>query len=358
MNIGKYPVYAILMLALCFAVTLPSLNCAAGESVVLGYYPAWVRNTFPASEVNFSILTNIIHAFAWPDSNGNILVWKNFFYPELIDATHKAGRKISVALGGWGQCRGFPPVAADPVKRATFIKNIIAFCEEHGYDGIDLDWEFPANPTERDNLTILVNEIRETTDRRGKPFLLTMAVSAGTWSGDHNDYDALKDKVDWFNDMTYDFYGTWTDHAGHNAPLYATQESVNTSIMYLTKKMGIPSEKVLLGIPFYGRKFNASQLYGASTGGDGIVYRDVVKSVRDGGWIYNWDDVSQAPYLVNDKNTGVIFFDDPKSIAIKCDYVKKQNLRGVMIWSLGSDFMDGSQPLLEAIGQTMGKTGN
>jgi len=337
---------------------LPGARAAGEEPLVLGYYPAWVKNEFPAGMLDFDVLTHIVHAFAWPDSGGDISVWEDFHYPELIAAVHRAGRKISVAFGGWGQCEGFPPVAADPALRAKFIRNALDFCRTHGYDGIDIDWEFPANPAERENLTLLVTELREAINAAGVPLLLTMAVSAGTWSGDHNDYEKLRDVVDWFNDMTYDFYGTWTDRAGHNAPLYATQESVNTSIVFLTEKMGVPPEKIMMGVPFYGRKFHARRLYGESTGGEGIAYRDIVRIMNEGGWSYHWDDVSRVPYLVNESGTELIFFDDPESIALKCRYAGEKNLRGVMIWALGSDYVDGGQPLLETIGRVMERTGD
>jgi len=326
----------------------------SADEIVLGYYPAWVKESYPAEAVDFTILTHIIHAFAWPDSNGNISLWKGFMYPELIEETHRAGRKISVALGGWGNCKGFPPMSADPVVRARFITNILEFCQNNGYDGVDIDWEFPANPQERDNLTTLVAELRKAADSLGKPFLITMAVSAGTWSEDHNDYASLKDRVDWFNVMTYDFYGTWTAVAGHNAPLYATQESVDTCITFLTGKMGVPPEKILLGLPFYGRQFKTRQLYGPKTGGDGIVYRDIVRKF-DEGWSRLWDDVSMVPYIVNPRKNTMVFYDDPASITIKCAYAREKKLHGVMIWSVGSDYMDGKQPLLEAIGLALGK---
>ena len=321
------------------------------EPFVLGYYPAWVKETYPADSVDFTILTHVIHAFAWPEADGSISLWDGFLYPDIVDKCHRDGRKILVAFGGWGNCKGFPPMSATPETRARFIGNVMEFCDRHGYDGIDIDWEFPANPGERDNLTKLVTELRAEADKLGKPFLITMAVSAGTWSSDHNDYGALKSKVDWFNDMTYDFYGTWTDRSGHNAPLYAAQESVDTSIRFLTAQMGIPPEKILLGLPFYGRRFKTSMLFGPKTGGEGINYRDIVTRL-DEGWTRRWDDVCMVPYLVSPARDSMIFYDDPESIAIKCAYSREKNLRGVMIWSIGSDFIDGRQPLLETIGKT------
>jgi chitinase len=325
----------------------------ADKPVVLGYYPAWVKNTFPAEKNDFTILNHVIHAFAWPDSAGNLQFWEGFAYPELVDAAHKGGAKISVALGGWGQCAGFPPMTADPAIRKKFIGNLLEFCRKNGYDGADIDWEFPANPTEKNNLTVFVRELRAAADKLGNPFLITMAISAGTWSGDHNDYAALKQYVDWFNDMTYDFHGSWTPVAGHNAPLYGSQESVDSSISFLVKKMGVPPEKVVLGLPFYGRSFKTAGLFQPGSGGDAVHYKDVVRRIAEGGWKARFDDASMAPYLANADNTMHIFYDDPDSIMRKCRYAKDKKLRGVMIWALGSDLVDNSQLLLNAIGKAI-----
>ena len=182
-----------------------------------------------------------------------------------------------------------------------------------------------------------------------------MAVSAGTWSGDHNDYAALKDYVDWFNDMTYDFHGSWTPRAGHNAPLYGSQESVDSSIRFLTEKTGLPPAKVTLGLPFYGRMFNTDGLYHFGKGGNAVHYKDIVKRIGEGDWNARFDDAAMAPYLVNHVNSAYIFYDDPGSIACKCEYAKNKKLRGVMIWALGSDSNENAQPLLDAIGHVMGK---
>ena len=126
----------------------------------------------------------------------------------------------------------------------------------------------------------------------------------------------------------------------------------------LTDNVGIPPEKILLGLPFYGREFNTTKLYGSSTGGGGIVYREIMNKINEGGWNYQWDDVSMAPYLTNDEKTKIIFYDTPESITLKCNYALQQKLRGVMIWALGGDYVNGEQPLLKAIGNTIKKTGN
>ena len=91
------------------------------------------------------------------------------------------------------------------------------------------------------------------------------------------------------------------------------------------------------------------------TGGEGIIYRDIVKKIEEG-WTRFWDDVSLVPYLVNPNKNKMVFYDDPESITIKCDYALEKDLGGVMIWSIGSDYIDGKQPLLESIGRSIRKS--
>ena len=119
--------------------------------------------------------------------------------------------------------------------------------------------------------------------------------------------------------------------------------------------MEIPPEKILLGLPFYGRQFKTAMLFGPKSGGEGIIYKEIVRK-RQEGWKRMWDDVCMVPYLVNEDKNVMIFYDDPVSIANKCTYARSKKLRGVMIWSIGSDFMDGRQPLLETIGKNWEKT--
>lgn len=344
----------ILTMGIVFAA---AVHADQGENrpVVIGYYTAWDKEHYPAEAVDFSILTHLNHAFAWPNDEAGIDMWDGYLYPELIEATHKAGRKICVSLGGWGQCESFPKVAADPDLRALFVKNVMAFIEKHGYDGVDVDWEFPANPEEKASYNLLMRDIRKAGDKRGRPFLLTMAISAGTWSDTQNDYSELNKYVDWYNVMTYDYHGSWTMHAGHLAPMKGVQESVDTTMKFLMEKMGVPAKQVVLGLPFYGRMFTAPYVGAIGSGGDYVMYRDIVKKF-DEGWVKKWDDAAQATYLVDPEKKQILTYDTPETTIMKCEYAQKMKFRGVMIWAIGSDYLpDRSEPLLEAIGRAYGK---
>ena len=248
-------------------------------------------------------------------------------------------------------------MAANASTRANFIRNITDFCVEHGYDGVDLDWEFPANVTDRNNLTLLIYELRQAFNDKDSTLLITMAVPAGSWNGQWFDFSTMKNYVNWFGCMTYDFHGSWSDHAGHNSPLYTPSNdhcgSVHDGINYIHVSRGIPKEKILMGIPFYGKSFNATGLYAPHTGTTDYSYTDIVPLIGNG-WTYYWDNVSKVPYIMNSSFTKLITFDDSVSVRLKCEYAREKNLAGVMIWALGHDAIGYNQPLLTTIGKVIG----
>lgn len=317
-----------------------------------------MKTKLPANKVKFEYITHINHAFAWPLADGSITGYSEINHPELIAETHKAGRKILISLGGWGQSAGFAPMAADSTTRKKFIQNLVNYCQTRGYDGADFDWEFPQNAVERANLTTLIKETAQAFTALNPPLLLTMVAVASNYAGQWHDYAALARHVEWFNLMAYDFHGSWTNHAGHNAPLYAPATdydgSAHQGVQYLRNQRGIPPEKIHLGMPFYGKECNASRLYGPASGWSDLEYTAVAPRLSSG-WDYFWDEVSKVPYLLNANRTKIVTFDDSLSLSLKCEYAKTNGLGGVMIWALGQDAFVNAQPLLEAVGIAMGK---
>lgn len=328
---------------------------ASPDYKVVGYYPSWKRNIFPAEKVDFKNLTHIAHAFIWPNADGSLATYDNFLYPDLINKTHQAGRKIIVSIGGWGNCDNFSPMTANMTTRAKFVDNVKNFCRNNGYDGVDIDWEYPQSAVDLANLNRLIQELRAAFDTVDSTMILAMAVPTGDWSGKWFDFATLINSVNWIGGMTYDFHGTWTDHAGHSAPLYAPpnepEGSVDLGIQYLLSR-GIPADKIFLGLPFYGKEFTAKELYGSSTGCNDLGYNEIIPRLA-AGWTYHWDNLSKVPYLTNSNHTKLISFDDTVSVRIKCEYLKQKKLGGVIIWELSHDDMGTSQPLLEVTGTTL-----
>ena len=331
------------------------LELIFGQRVV-GYYPQWVQSEFPANNIDLSVVTHVNHAFAWPNQNGDVLFYDNMLNPSINQAIHNQGRKILLSLGGWGNDVGFATVAASAELRTIFIENLVNICEMYNYDGVDLDWEHPASTADRQNLNFLVAEMDSTFNVYDPELLITMAVPISNWFGQWYDFSFLRFYVDFFNAMTYDIHGGWSDHVGHNSPLYQSPPgdpdgSCSTGINYLSNTRGIPDNQLNLGLPFWGKKYNSSGI-NESFSGDVIDERYYeIPDLIGNGWTYEWDSNAFCPYLVKDDQSKILTFDDQESIRYKCEFAIDQGLGGVMIWALGYDVTGNGQELIQSIEQ-------
>lgn len=330
---------------------------------VVGYYPMWSSATLPASAIKFQFLTHINHAFTWPNADGSIASDDASVDTSLISSVHRAGRKILLSFGGAGttQTTNFSIVAADSALRKTFINNVVLRLAMYHYDGADLDWEGPSSGADKANEVTLVKELRSAFQSADTAWLITMAIGPSSWSGQWRDFTSLIPYVNWFNAMEYDFHGSWSAIAGHNAPLSIGSDpvtdpdylSIEQSMQYLTVTRAIPKSMVALGLPFYGKRFGTDTLYKPYTGELDIAYRDIMSTIQTGSWAYTWDSGSKAPYYTIVTPPQLITLDDSESIAIKCQYARSQGLTGVMIWEITQDVIGQSQPLMDVVGAQM-----
>lgn len=323
-----------------------SINLCAQKAV--GYYYA-SNTSYPHTAIEYNNLTHIAHAFIYPTTDGEILTDSWYYYPELVSEAKANGVKIITAIGGWGNSDGFPHMAADKVRRANFVNNVVRFCKDNGYDGIDLDWEYPK-ANDRENFVALVKELREAFDQNGIE-IISAALPSSDWN---NGYDiaSLKDHMDWFGIMTYDFSGPWESVAGYNSPLYKHPRQwggVHESIEYYKNK-GVPKDKLLMGMAFYGYSFNASDPFKPHTGASSITYIKA-NNLKNSGYKYVFDETSKTPYLQDQNKLKFISYDDTTSIKLKCEYVHKAGIGGTIIWKIGHDYHAGESPLLSTVGQ-------
>lgn len=318
---------------------------ALKSQIVVGYYYG-SPGSYPQNLIEYNCLTHIAHAFLIPDSSGSFSHNEWFLYPELIKSAHDNGKKIVVSLGGWGGSDGFKPIAADPVKRASFIDTLVKFIVLHKYDGADIDWEYPKKE-DKENFNLLVSEMRAAFDSAGIE-ILSAALPAIDW---HNVFDAefLKNKFNWFGIMTYDFYGPWEKMSGLNTALYSTHGqflSVDSSMKHWQSK-GVPLEKLCMGMEFAGYLFNTAGLYNSHKGAKSIRYTDAMNKINSG-WNYNWNETAKVPYLTF--TDSLITIDDTSSIRYKSEYILKNKLAGTIIWKSGLDYRNGYNEFLNIIG--------
>ncbi|XP_049541790.1 chitotriosidase-1 [Anopheles darlingi] len=277
------------------------------------------------------------------------------------------GLKTLAAIGGWNEgSRKFSKMAASAELRKRFIYDCVAFCQHHGFDGIDLDWEYPAqrdgNPLiDRNNHAQLVEEMRSVFDQHG--LLLTAAVASVEFSaGLSYDIPRISKSFHFLNVMVYDMHGAWDSYTGINAPLFRgpadqtelqRQFNVDASIRFWLSN-GAPAEKLILGIPLYGRSFTlanaANSQVGAPvigggtagpyTGEPGVMgYNEFCEKLGKESWDLRWSPEQQAPYAV--RNNQWLGYDDLRSIQLKVQYLLDQGLGGAMVWSLETDDFNG-----------------
>ena len=232
---------------------------------------------------------------------------------------------VMLSVGGWGSGR-FSEMAADDARRLSFAQDCLKAVEEFGLDGIDIDWEYPtsdaagisSSPDDRENFNLLMRDLRAVL---GKDRLLTLASSA---YAEYIDFFACEKYLDFVNIMTYDM----ADAPYHHAALYASENTKGCcdGAVKAHVEAGVPIEKLVLGVPFYGR--------GGTTMSKFIDFRNLDGSEE---YVEMWDEVAQAPYLADKEGNLLLGYDTPRSLVIKCDYIKANGLLGVMYWDYAGD---------------------
>ena len=357
---------------------------------VIGYYPNWAiyRNpVFRPESIAADKITHINYAFANHDTSGNIILfdpwadtgygeqwqdpkpyWGNF--RQLFDLKQENPHlKVLISIGGWTLSNNFSPMAADPAARTNFTRSCIEFCEEYDcFDGVDLDWEYPGfeehngHPEDTENFTLLLEEMHAAFKSHDPPLLLTIAAPAGPWNYENMEVSQIHQYLDWINLMTYDLHGAWNGDqdavTNHHSALYPTDRAdvrLNTdSTVQYYRSQGVPDDKLVMGIPFYGRSFaeagsTSDGLYSTYSGEGsqtteetGFVFFYDIKENRLSTHTRYWDDDCKVPYLHNENPQSPLYLDfisyeDEESIGIKCDYIKVNGLGGAMVWELGLD---------------------
>ncbi len=326
-------------------------------AVVLGYYPSWETGVKPADLV-LKRFTHICHSFLMTDVKGNLKTEGNMPSADLIQRSHAAGTKVLISLGGAGSGATFNAMTRDRAATDKYVNAVMAFMIKNNYDGLDMDWEAPENEVDKGHKTDLMRQFRARLDQEAPGSLLTMALPASDWSGKWIDAPALLPLVDFVNVMTYDYHGPWSSQSGHNAALYPissdpTKGAFSTvdGMKYWTLTKKFPKNKLVVGIPLYGRGFAVPGLYQATKGkkssAEEVPYKKAVALIK-AGWVRHWDKEAGAPYLVDPKGTEMVSYDDIESVTLKGQWAAQQGYRGIFYWEVTEDLIGGEHVLVNA----------
>nr|WP_018556330.1 glycosyl hydrolase family 18 protein [Streptomyces sp. SID4913] len=326
--------------------------------------------------------------------------------------------KINISLGGWTYSKYFSDAAKTDASRKKLVSSCIDqyikgnLPVEGGFggpgtaagvfDGIDLDWEYPASsgghlgnhyaPEDKQNFTLLLAEFRKQLDaygaaNGGKKYLLTAAFGAGQDKIANIETDKIGQYLDYANLMTYDMHGAWDGDGPtyHQSPLYSGADDPSDPVAPGTEKYsidnavdswidgkpaygiagGFPANKLTLGYELYYRGWKGVPegtthgLAQSATGGSaarplsqqaGIAHYKELGGIVDNPATTYWDDEAKASYFYKDGEffTGL----DQKSIQARADYAKQRGLAGAMMYSLLG--LDDKTTLLNQINAAIG----
>jgi len=260
--------------------------------------------------------------------------------------------KIIISLGGWGGCKTCSEVFNTETGRKEFSQSVLKLFKDYQVDGLDLDWEYPAieslpghhfMPEDRSNFTYLIKSLRETV---GPDYELSFAAGGfREYLLQSVEWSKVMPLVNYVNMMTYDLVNGSSKQTGHLTSLYSTpeqSESTDQAVMFLDS-IGVPMQKVVIGIAFYGRTFSGvdpknNGLYQKGKFSDYVNYKDFEKILgAEAGYQQYWDSKAKAPYAYNQATKTFATFDNLRSVYEKTMYAKARNLGGVMFWELSSD---------------------
>jgi chitinase len=371
------------------------------QKKIVGYFPEWkVKDeylNYSIEDISWNLLTHINYAFM-KIVDGKVspldedLFQKNMEKIKYLKKEYKEV-KILISIGGWTDSGEFSDIALTRENRLIFANSALEIIREFNLDGIDIDWEFPvsgglptnkARPEDKENFTFLLKDIREILNdaesKDKKHYLLTIAGPAGYREIHNTEPDKYHLYIDFLNLMTYDFHGRWDKYTNHHSPLFSNPKDPNPisrerlncdSAIKEYLKFKVPSEKIILGVPFYGKGWICEDngenglfakvigiplgIYDSEDHPSGSNPFFFIKGVLENNPNYHKfrDEYAKVPWLWNPKEKIFYTYDDEISVKEKCEYVIRNNLGGIMIWEITDDYPFKGNTLLSLIHKSL-----
>ncbi|KAH6608791.1 glycosylhydrolase family 18-2 [Trichoderma cornu-damae] len=279
--------------------------------------------------------------------------------------------KTLLSIGGWtaSQEGKFSPALGSAAGRRRFAQTAVKLLADWGFDGLDIDYEYPANQQDAENLVLLLGECREELDkyarRNGQQYhyLLTVATPAGPQHYNVLDMAGMDAYVDAWHLMAYDYSGSWDDTSGDQANVYPNKELPSSTKFNTNKAIddyiahGIDSRKIVLGLPLYGRSF-------LNTDGLGQPYSGLGQgSTEQGVWLYrdlprpgstvHTDRKTISSYSYDPLTRELVSYDNAETARLKAEYLMTRNLGGAVFWEASGDCA-GEKSLIRTLARGMG----
>ncbi|XP_075677589.1 uncharacterized protein LOC113794366 isoform X2 [Dermatophagoides pteronyssinus] len=369
-------------------ITKRSSNDQQENVKLICYYSNWAIYRpgvarFTPQNINPFLCTHLIYAFAGLSSKYELKAFDP--YNDINQGNYKKfvglkkynnQLKTMIAIGGWNEgSKRFSKLVANNDLRSNFIKSVLKFLREHNFDGIDFDWEYPAfregsAPEDKEGYAKLIRELRfafnnEKLSTGKERLLLSVAVPAGQDYIDQGfDVPVISQYADFLNVLSYDYHTSFDPETDHHAPLKSKPDFIDEEASKLNAewtinyyiRLGAPREKLILGIPTYGRSFTLADESnnginalaegpgepGPSTREKGyLAFYEICQKVEDDDWqLHRPYPHIEGPYAVKGKQW--VAFDDIEIIQDKAKFIIDQRLGGAMVWTLDNDDFRGN----------------
>ncbi|SMO40316.1 glycoside hydrolase family 18 protein [Solitalea koreensis] len=265
--------------------------------MIAGYLPSYGFNGYDFQNLNyvnrvyyFSIEPDVVGGFQMTDVDSTNI--------EFLKTKLSSQQELFVTIGGWVKSQNIPTMAADPVKRSAYISKLLGYCQRRNIKGIDLDWEDYPNTVSQSSYVTLVKELAEALRPKGIKFSVALGDTKSAFGQQVNNY------VDQINLMTYGKL----DANGNQSTMLQLTNALSSFV-----GTGIPKNKLLAGVPFYGKR---------SADPVSMKYSEIVSASSPATTLNKYDSYS---------------FNGRSFLQDKTAFLRQNGYGGIMVWELSQD---------------------
>ncbi len=336
------------------------------SKIFVGYYGGWAAYSgYTPDKINASNITILNYAFASIGTDLKITAsdssidYTNFSKLKTLKSKYPSLKTV-ISVGGWDDSGRFSDAALTQTSRNAFADSVVSFIKTYGFDGVDIDWEYPTGgglssnvyrPVDKTNFGLLLQTLRSKLDAQGiidnKHYILSFAGQADSTFTNGVGLASIAKSVDYGFIMTYDLHGGWDSYTDFDAPLYSPsgqspqyKTSVDAAVQSWLND-GFPAQKLVMGVPFYGYAYSGATnanngLWQRFTTTTTVGYSTIVSKYLSNPAFHKFtDSTAQVPWLFNG-NT-FLSYDDASSITAKAKYAVSKNMLGVGAWDVSYD---------------------
>ncbi|KAB5593793.1 Endochitinase 1 [Ceratobasidium theobromae] len=352
----------------------PDLKFNWGGKVNMAYFTSWsiYARKFTPLDIDASTLTHLYYAFCDMDPVTGTAILSDLWADQQIaypgDDTSAPGNnlygnlkqlyllkkknptlKTVLSCGGWTFSQaGHFAFATNKTSRATFVKTAVQLLEDNGFDGLNIDWEYPQAGEEAEAFVSLLSELRRALNALAKkkgdkqPYELNVAVPAGSQNYQNLQVKKMNKHVTFWSIIAYDYGGPWSPVVDYLDNVKGGVSGVSTEATarwYVEN--GADVQKIVIGAPLYGRGFE-------NTDGMFKPFNGVGPGTWDAGQ-YDYkalpfpnatvhDDLEAiASYSYDPAKRQLITYDTPAIATLKAIWTITQGYRGMYFWELSGD---------------------